>query len=168
MLKQTATYASRFAAALDLPADDRAAVQEAANIYDWGLPQPIAYQPRRLTWREKSEVQRHVMVSTSRFPQTGEAALERAFANRSDKVRQIIRHHHERWDGTGYPNQLKGPAIPLGAQIVAIADAWDALTSDRPRRKAFPEGEARKQLVTMASKGQFDPELVHVFLSRVR
>lgn len=167
MLKQTATYAIRFAAALDLPEEERAAVQEAASIYDRAVPQQIAYQPRRLTFREKVEVNRHVLVSTARFPK-GDPAVDRQFAERSDKVREIVRHHHERWDGKGFPNGLRGAGIPVGAQVLAIADAWEALTSDRPRRRAFSQEQASRQLVEMADKGQFNPELVQVFLQRVR
>jgi HD-GYP domain-containing protein (c-di-GMP phosphodiesterase class II) len=71
--------------------------------------------------------------------------------------------HHERWDGTGYPQGLKGEQIPLAARVFAIVDVWDALTSDRPHRKAWPESQALEYLGEQAGK-QFDPAIVHTFL----
>lgn len=75
----------------------------------------------------------------------------------------VIRHHHENYDGSGYPAGLKGAAIPLKARIVKIADAWDAMTSDRPYRKALSQSKALEQLARYAGS-QFDPELVGVFI----
>jgi HD-GYP domain-containing protein (c-di-GMP phosphodiesterase class II) len=73
--------------------------------------------------------------------------------------------HHERWDGTGYPQGLKGETIPLSARIFAVVDVWDALTSDRPQRKAWPETEALAYLIEKAGQ-QFDPAVVEVFLKK--
>jgi ribonuclease P protein subunit RPR2 len=64
----------------------------------------------------------------------------------------VIRHHHERWDGSGYPDGLRGAAIPIGARIVAVADVYDALTSDRPYRRALPAGAARAYLAEAAGR----------------
>lgn len=74
----------------------------------------------------------------------------------------IIKHHHERWDGCGYPDQLKGKDIPEGARILAVADAYDAMTSNRPYRKALEPLEAMKE-ITDCSGTQFDPEVVKAF-----
>jgi len=74
----------------------------------------------------------------------------------------IIRHHHERVDGTGYPDHLGGPAIPLGARIVAIADAWDAMVSDRPYRAGLGNDEARRRLDSGSGK-QWDAAIVEIF-----
>ena len=74
--------------------------------------------------------------------------------------------HHERWDGTGYPQGLSGEAIPVEARVFSIVDVWDALTSDRPYRTAWPEDKARQYLWDNRST-QFDPELVEVFLNSV-
>jgi HD-GYP domain-containing protein (c-di-GMP phosphodiesterase class II) len=71
--------------------------------------------------------------------------------------------HHERWDGSGYPQGLKGDLIPLAARIFAVVDVWDALTSDRPQRKAWTDSQASEYIRNMAGK-QFDPEIVAVFL----
>jgi HD-GYP domain-containing protein (c-di-GMP phosphodiesterase class II) len=74
----------------------------------------------------------------------------------------IVRHHHERWDGKGYPDGLKGEAIPLGARIIAVADAFDAMTSDRPYRKALSFSTAMQE-VTRNAGTQFDPQIVEAF-----
>jgi len=78
-----------------------------------------------------------------------------------------IQHHHERYDGTGYPDGLSGEQIPLGARIIAISDSYDSMTSDRPYRRPLSNGEAKNELVKNAGK-QFDPKLVSVFLDVLR
>jgi HD-GYP domain-containing protein (c-di-GMP phosphodiesterase class II) len=72
-------------------------------------------------------------------------------------------NHHERWDGSGYPNALKGEQIPLAARIFAVVDVWDALLSERPYRAAWPEEEVIAYLRQEAGK-QFDPQVVETFL----
>ena len=72
-------------------------------------------------------------------------------------------HHHERYDGSGYPKGLKGEEIPLGARILSIADAYEAMVSDRPYRKALSLKKAKQELLK-GSGTQFDPEIVKVFL----
>ena len=79
----------------------------------------------------------------------------------------FILHHHERWDGKGYPDKLKGEDIPLGARIVAIADVYQALISKRPYRKAFSKSKAL-EMIKKASGTQFDPRIVSVFLDVVK
>lgn len=83
--------------------------------------------------------------------------------NLSPNILSYIHHHHERYDGTGYPDGLAGDQIPLGARIIAIADAYDSMTSDRPYRKPLSNGEAKNELLKYAGK-QFDPQLVTLFL----
>jgi HD-GYP domain-containing protein (c-di-GMP phosphodiesterase class II) len=78
----------------------------------------------------------------------------------------IVRHHHERWDGTGYPDGLRGHAIPLGARIVGLVDAYDAITHDRPYRPARDIIEALEEIQREAG-AQFDPELVRLFVPLV-
>ena len=73
--------------------------------------------------------------------------------------------HHERWDGTGYPNELKGDRIPFAARIFAVADVYDALTSDRTYRKAWPKAKALEYIKEQAG-AQFDPGVVKVFLEQ--
>ncbi len=77
---------------------------------------------------------------------------------------EIPLYHHEHWDGSGYPFGLKGEAIPLSARIFAVADVWDALTSERPYRSAWTREVARQYIGKRAGK-QFDPQVVEVFLA---
>jgi HD-GYP domain-containing protein (c-di-GMP phosphodiesterase class II) len=75
----------------------------------------------------------------------------------------LIRSHHERWDGKGYPDGLVGDAIPLGAQIVSVADAFDAMTSSRPYRKGMPPGQAAKEILKNIGT-QFSKKIVEAFI----
>lgn len=77
---------------------------------------------------------------------------------------EIIRHHHERWDGQGYPDCVAGTAIPFGARIIAVADSYDAMTSDRPYRRALTHEVAISELVR-GRGSQFDPAVVEAFLA---
>jgi putative two-component system response regulator len=81
----------------------------------------------------------------------------------STNILSCIQHHHEHFDGTGYPDGLAGERIPLGARILAISDSYDSMTSDRPYRKPLPNGQARDELVKFSGK-QFDPGLISTFL----
>jgi response regulator RpfG family c-di-GMP phosphodiesterase len=83
--------------------------------------------------------------------------------NLSSNIISYIQHHHERYDGTGYPDGLGGEQIPLGARIIAISDSYDSMTSDRPYRKPLTNGDAKSELLKNAGK-QFDPKLVALFL----
>jgi ribonuclease P protein subunit RPR2 len=74
----------------------------------------------------------------------------------------VVRNHHERWDGTGYPDRLEGSDIPLAVRIFAVADTLDALTSDRPYRRARSWDDARQEIVAQAGR-QFDPQVVEAF-----
>jgi HD-GYP domain-containing protein (c-di-GMP phosphodiesterase class II) len=79
----------------------------------------------------------------------------------------LIRHHHERWDGTGYPDRLAGDAIPIGAAIVGLADAWDAMTTERPYSPALTVEEAAAEI--RAGRGtQFSSEVVDAFFAALR
>jgi HD-GYP domain-containing protein (c-di-GMP phosphodiesterase class II) len=82
--------------------------------------------------------------------------------NMPPAVATVVRYHHEHWDGQGYPDGLQGPEIPVAARLLAVADAFDAMTSDRPYRKAMAPCEARRQIVEGAGT-QFDPAMVAAF-----
>ncbi len=85
-----------------------------------------------------------------------------------ESVRPIIRHHHERWDGSGYPDQLSGEAIPLGARIISVVDVYDALNTKRPYKPALSHQEAVAILSRETDAGFWDPRVVHAFLDVLR
>jgi putative two-component system response regulator len=117
-----------------------------------GIADAVLLKPGRLTDEEIAEMRRHSEI--------GSAILEvhEAMAD----IAQIVRHHHERWDGHGYPDGLAGTTIPLGARIIAVADAFSAMTSDRIYRAALPVDRAWAELHAHSGT-QFDPEIVAVF-----
>jgi putative nucleotidyltransferase with HDIG domain len=117
-----------------------------------GVPESILLKPARLTSEETAIMRRHVDY--------GAQALEGM--PHMEHVRAIVQHHHEWWNGGGYPSGLKGNAIPLGARIVAVVDAYDAMTSNRPYRQGLPQTVAVERL-RAANRIQFDPTLVEKF-----
>jgi putative two-component system response regulator len=85
-----------------------------------------------------------------------------------DGVRPIMRHHHERWDGSGYPDGLAGEAIPLGARIISVVDVYDALTTERPYKRAMSHGEAVAVLLRETEAGAWDEKVVTAFMDTMR
>jgi HD-GYP domain-containing protein (c-di-GMP phosphodiesterase class II) len=117
------------------------------------IPDGILFKAGTLDRREREVMERHPVI--------GEDIIsEIAFL---EPARALVRHHHERWDGGGYPDGLSGEEIPLAARVFALADALDALTSDRPYRAAVSLAEARE--VLESSEGQFDPDVLEAFAS---
>jgi diguanylate cyclase (GGDEF)-like protein len=150
-----ATIVVSMARNLDLPEGEVDRIRTAALLHDVGkvaVPQDILDKPAALSASEWRTVVQH--------PRIGQVILEQAAALK-DAV-PIILHHHERYSGHGYPFGLRGHDIPLGARIVAIADAYDAMTSDRPYKRAMNHDLAIKELRRHAGT-QFDPELVTLF-----
>lgn len=150
----------RFARALGFTPRQVQAITWGAYLHDLGkvaMPDAILLKPGRLTKEEFAVIKRHTLI--------GEAMC-RDIPFLPDTTRQLIRSHHERWDGTGYPDGIAGEAIPLKARMFAIVDVYDALLSKRPYKRAWSRAEAEAELRKQAGE-QFDPELVPVFLDRV-
>ncbi|MBW8742595.1 MAG: HD domain-containing protein, partial [Acidobacteria bacterium] len=126
----------------------------AGSLHDLGklaIPEEILRKPGQLADSERLVLERH--------PQIGFRMLDSLGV---DPVADIVLHHHERWDGAGYPDGLRGDAIPLGARIIFVADAYDAMTSDRVYRARLSRDEALAEL-ERCSGTQFDPAIVETF-----
>jgi len=126
----------------------------AASLHDLGklaIPEEILRKPGTLNESERLVLQRH--------PQIGHRMLESLGV---EPIADWVLHHHERWDGSGYPDRLRGEEIPLGARIIFVADAWDAMTSERVYRKPLSERDAMDELERCAGS-QFDPTVVGAF-----
>jgi response regulator RpfG family c-di-GMP phosphodiesterase len=125
-----------------------------------GLPDHLLLKGGQLSLDERILMQAHTLMGADFIKQTAEQiGASAAFLQTAIDV---ARHHHERYDGTGYPDRLAGSAIPLAARLAAICDVYDALRSRRPFRPALSH-HAALQMMTEASPGQFDPALLHVF-----
>jgi HD-GYP domain-containing protein (c-di-GMP phosphodiesterase class II) len=116
-----------------------------------GIPEAILSKPGPLTPAERRLVERH--------PELGEKII--APIDRLEEVRPIVRHCHERYDGTGYPDRREGEGIPIESRIILVCDAYHAMTTDRPYRKRLPAQEALRRLEEGAGS-QFDPQVVEV------
>jgi HD-GYP domain-containing protein (c-di-GMP phosphodiesterase class II) len=123
-----------------------------------GIPDGILRKPGPLDPKELEQMRFH--------PVLGERVLEQ-IPYLSGLARDVVACHHERWDGNGYPAGLAGPAIPMAARIFALADSFDAMTNDRPYRRALPVTEAIDEIIR-CSGSQFEPELAEAFLELVR
>jgi response regulator RpfG family c-di-GMP phosphodiesterase len=121
-----------------------------------GIPDGILQKPGPLTRAERRRMQTHTVIGEQML--RGVAVLQGEGLN-------IVRSHHERWDGRGYPDGLAGADIPLGARVFAVADALDAMTSHRPYRRALPWRSARLEIAEQSGK-QFDPDIVEAFRER--
>jgi putative nucleotidyltransferase with HDIG domain len=157
-LQRVRIYAVAVAAELNLPEDEIEALRAAALLHDIGklaVPEQIINKPGKLTSEEFEKMKVHPIV--------GAEILERvAFPY---PVAPIVRSHHERWDGTGYPEGLSGTDIPIGARILAAVDCLDALASHRQYRPALPLAEAMSKVKDMAGSW-FDPQVVEILESR--
>ena len=120
-----------------------------------GIPDGILQKPGPLSPAERRRMQTHTVL--------GEAMLSGVAFLQGEGLK-IVRSHHERWDGRGYPDQLAGEEIPLGARIFAVADALDAMTSHRPYRRAMSWQAARTEILGQRRR-QFDPDVVDAFVS---
>jgi HD-GYP domain-containing protein (c-di-GMP phosphodiesterase class II) len=157
--RRVAELARATARRLRLSAEEVELVTMAARVHDVGkigIKSTVLMKPGRLTDREWHEMRSHPEVGArliGNFPQ---------FA----RGRDLVRHHHERFDGKGYPDGLAGDRIPLGARILAVADAWDAMTSHRAYRRALDLDHVRDEM-RRCSGSQFDPEVLAAFMEVV-
>jgi hypothetical protein len=149
--QQLEQAATRLATALGLIPEHVHEIGLAARAHDLGkieISDAILLKPGPLTPEERAVMQEHPAIGADML------ASFSAF----DKSVAYVRHHHERWDGKGYPDRLKGEDIPIGARIIAVVDSYDAMTADRPYRKAMSSQEAVKRLKD-AMGTQFDPRI---------
>ena len=145
---------------MGLSADETRQVEIAAILHDLGkigVPDEILKKPSRLTPEEQAIMRKH--------PEYGWAVIKNISGCQSASL--VILHHHEMWNGNGYPAGLKEESIPLGARIVAITDAFDAMTTDRCYRKGVALTRALETLERFAGT-QFDPQIVPVFADFLR
>lgn len=155
-----AKYSRLIAETLGRPKEECDLIQNAAPMHDIGkigIPDHILLKPSRLTPEEFSVMKNHAAI--------GFQILQHSPSKYLSLGAEIALRHHEKFDGSGYPDGLKGDAIPLAARIVAVADVYDALTSTRPYKKAWTNEAA--EIFLTASKGiHFDPDCVDAFISQ--
>jgi ribonuclease P protein subunit RPR2 len=155
--ERVAAYGLEIARCLELPVADRSEIEFGFLLHDIGkvaIPDAILHKPDTLTDSERKLMAQHPVIGAEIV--RGIEFLETAA--------EIVRHHHERWDGHGYPDGLAGEDIPLAARVFAVADVFDALTTERPYRQASTLAEARR-MITAESGTQFDPTVVEAFNS---
>jgi diguanylate cyclase (GGDEF)-like protein len=156
--QRVADLCSKISEQLGLSADEIELTRLAGSLHDLGklaIPEEILRKPAALSEAERLVLQRH--------PQIGYRMLESLGV---DPIADWVLHHHERWDGGGYPDELHGDRIPLGARIIFVADAFDAMTSNRLYRKPMSEEDALNEVDRCAGT-QFDPEVVQAFFAAV-
>jgi len=150
-----AIYARDIARRLELPEEDQQLAHQCGLVHDIGkigLPPGLLEKPGALTLGERRQMEKHSEIG------------ERILANVEDyaEIARIVRHHHERWDGQGYPDGISDCDIPLISRIITVADAYNAMTSDRPYRDAMPSRVARMRLA-QGVESQFDTTIVAAF-----
>ncbi len=153
--ERVAAYGLAIASAHGVDFGDYPEMEFGFLLHDVGkvaVPDAILFKPAKLTEEERAVIEKH--------PVTGwEIIREIDFLG---EAKMVVRHHHERWDGGGYPDGLRGDDIPVLARVFAVADTLDALTTDRPYRPATTFDAARA-IIQAASGSQFDPDVVATF-----
>jgi putative nucleotidyltransferase with HDIG domain len=158
--ERVASYAVSLAGELSLDQSLIELIEQAASVHDLGkigVPDRVLLKPGPLTTDERATMWLHTQI--------GARILSQFHLFRSGA--EIVLHHHEAFDGSGYPHGLAGDAIPLGARVVAVADAFDAMTSDRPYRRALSVDEAVERF-RIGSGRQWDPVVVSAMLRLLR
>jgi diguanylate cyclase (GGDEF)-like protein len=155
--RDVAASADWVATELGLDDTERSMLHMAALVYDIGkvgIPVDVLNRRGDLSEQERVAIRRH--------PEVGKRLLESV--TRLNALAPVVLHHHERWDGTGYPDGLEGEEIPFAARVIALCDAWQAMVSERPYRPALSPDAAVAELRAGAGQ-QFDPGLVEVFIA---
>ena len=156
--RRLAAFSRIVAERMNVAPDEVDGIELGALLHDVGkigIRDEILLKPGAFSFDERREMERH--------PDIG-AGIVGGVHGLSGTTLACVRHHHERWDGSGYPDALAGDAIPLGARIVSVVDVWDALSTARPYKPAF----SQSHVIELLRKGrgvQFDPEVVDVFLA---
>ncbi len=159
-LRRVQVYSLRIAEELELTDDEKQALHAAAILHDIGklaVPDYIIAKPGKLTPEEFDKMKVHTTVGGAILEQVGFPYA----------VAPIVRSHHEKWDGTGYPDGLQGEEIPIGARILAAVDCLDALASDRQYRAALPLDEAMEYVASLSGRS-FDPKVISVLRRRYK
>jgi putative nucleotidyltransferase with HDIG domain len=154
---RVAEYVARFATHLGAKPASIERVTRAAILHDIGkigVRDDILFKSSPLTHDERELVKKHVEFGATLLELHGDLR----------HLAPLVRHHHERWDGCGYPDGLTGTEIPFGARLIALVDSFDVMTVDRPYRKALPVEYAMEELRRNA-RTQFDPSLVALFIA---
>lgn len=153
--QRVAKYVRRIGVQMGLPDDETETIVFAASLHDIGkigVPDHILLKPGRLDEEEFGWIRKH--------PEWGWMAVRNVKGFHDAAL--LVLHHHERLDGRGYPSRLRGNEIPLGSRLIAVADSYDALTTDRPYRKARSHEEALAEL-QRCTVTQFDADVVNAF-----
>lgn len=160
---KTSQYALELGSIVGLKEEDLTLLKITALLHDVGktrVSDNILMKPSVLTTEEYEIIKKHSAW--------GAEIIEQVFSQEeSAPLAEVILHHHERFDGSGYPDGLKDDAIPFLAQIIAVADAFDAMTSDRSYRKAMKK-EAAVNILLKESGKQFNPGLVRIFVNLIK
>jgi len=156
--KRVGTMSTEIARALGLSEYQIDLIRFGSPLHDLGkicIPDAVLLKPGWHTPEEFEEMKRHTTL--------GATIMSKCQTPLMSAIREIVLHHHERWDGTGYPDGLKGDEIPISCRIVAVADVFDALTNNRPYKHAWTREDAIAEICSQRGT-QFDPGVVDVFL----
>ncbi len=154
-----AEYAVGIAQEMNLQEEQIDEIMLSGLVHDIGkilIPVSLLNKPETFSGEEYELVKQHSQFGFDMLIEAKEL----------NQIAKIVLHHHERWDGNGYPHGLMGDEIPLGSQILMVADAWDAMTSERIYKKAKSKDEAKRELISL-SGSQFSPEVTDAFLNRL-
>jgi ribonuclease P protein subunit RPR2 len=155
--ERVAAYGLELAYALGLRLTARPELEFGFLLHDVGkvaIPDAILYKPGPLTDEERALMEQHPVIGAQIV----------SGIDFMDEAVEVVRSHHERWDGWGYPDRLSGEEIPLAARVFAVADVLDALTTERPYRPASPLRDAREMIVSEGGT-HFDPSVIEAFNS---